>query len=105
MTALDVIAALLVAMAVVNLYFVWHGYRMNATVHPRSSVLRALFGVNLTVWLVGAFIGLVALRTLLNLPPLPFDGLGVGIAILILELLPAYIWLQMRHFVEDGNHE
>lgn len=101
--AIKVIAALLVAMGVANLYFVRDGYRWYVAVRPRSPLLFALLGVKVTVWLVGAFIGWIALRLLLELPPLPFGGVGVGIAILVLELLPFFIWFQMRTFVAEDR--
>lgn len=96
---LNIIAALLIIMAVANVYFLWHNYRLHHSVSPRSPLLFALFGVAVVVWTVGVYIAFIAVRVLLSLPALPFQGIGLGIAILILEFLPAFIWYQMRRFV------
>lgn len=99
--ALRLIAALLVVMAVVNVYFVIDGSRWYRAVSPRSPLLFALLGVKVTVWLAGMFIAFVAGRTLIGLPPLPLGGIGVGIVIIALELLPAFIWFQMRRSTRE----
>lgn len=103
MDLIKVISVLLVVMGVVNLYFVWHGYRIFAAVRPPSPVLAAILGVNAAIWLISAFIGYIALRLLLDLPPLPFGGIGVAIAILVVELLPFFIWFQIRRFVDEDR--
>lgn len=105
MDPLKVIAGLLVLLAVVNVYFLVDALRIHRAVDPRSPLLWALAGVALAVWLVGAYIAFIAARLLLNLPPLPFNGIGVGAAILVLELLPGFIRFQMRHFLGGDADE
>ena len=98
--ALNIIAALLVALTVVNIYFVWHGGRLYFSVNPRSPILLALFGVKVVIWLVGGYISIISLRVLLAKPPLPFSGIGLGLVVLIMFLLPAFIWSQMLRAVK-----
>ena len=98
--ALRIIAALLVAMTIVNVYFVWHGGRLYFSVHPHSPILFALFGVKVIIWLVGGYVSLIALRILLDEPALPYSGLGLGIVVLVIFLLPAFIWSQMLRAVK-----
>lgn len=105
MDPFKVIAGALIFMALVNGYFVLDGLWVYRAVTPPSPLLRALFGVKLAVWLVGAFVGFVALRLLVNWPPLPFNGIGVGVCILILELLPLFIHLQIRHDARDEGRD
>lgn len=101
--ALTVVAALLVLMGGVNLFFVRDGLVWYRLVKPASPLLFALLGIELVVWLISVFIGYVALRVILGLPPLPFNGLGVAVAILVLELIPLFIWLQMKKFVDKDR--
>jgi hypothetical protein len=100
---LNTILAGLIAMGLLNAYFLWFSFKLYRAVHPRSPILLALAGVSTMVWLIGVYIAVIAGRTLLGLPPLPFAGIGVGIGILLLEALPAFIWWQMRRFVSDDH--
>jgi hypothetical protein len=95
---LKVLATMLIAMSIINTYFVWHGMKLYRRVRPRSPVLFAMFGVKFTVWAVGLYIAFIAYRVLADAPPLPFDGVGLGLVVLTLFLLPAFIWYQMRKF-------
>jgi hypothetical protein len=100
---LRVVVALLVVLGVGNLYFLFSSIRTYRSVLPPSPLLFALAGVGVVVGLVGLFIAWVAGRTLLNLPPLPLNGIGVGIGILLLEALPAFIWWQLRRFSSEQD--
>lgn len=99
--AIRLIALLLVVLAVVNVYFVRDALRWYRSVLPPSPLLFALLGVKITIWLMGLFIGFIAFRLLVGWTPLPFGGLGVGLAVIALELLPVFIWFQMRRATRE----
>ena len=100
---LQVLAGVLVLLGLVNVYFVFHSLRLYLAVQPPSPLLRAVFGVKLAIWAIGVYVGIVAFRFLLALPPLPFNGVGLGLAILVLELLPFFIWTQIHSFVTEQD--
>jgi hypothetical protein len=101
--ALDVLAFLLVLFAIGNVYFVWDGFRLWRASDGKSGILRALFVAKLLVWGVGVFVAIVSARYLLDLEPLPFSGLGLGIVLLVVELLPAYIHIEMHRIARDDD--
>ncbi len=103
--ALHLIAALLIVLALANTYFVWHGTLLYLAVRPRSPVLLALLGVKVVVWVAGLFVARIAVGVVFNLPPLEYNGLALGLVLLLLFLTPAFIHLQMIRFIEadDGS--
>lgn len=97
---IDAIAVVLVLAAIGNAYFVRDEVRWFRSVSPRSPVLLALLGVTVVVWGFGIYFAIVAARYLADLPDVfPFGGVGLGVVILIIELLPLFIWTQMRLFI------
>lgn len=93
---LDVLAAIIIGTAVVNLYFVGHGAKLYFSSSRRSPILLAFLVVKVAVWLAGCFAGLVAWRVLFDLEPLPFGGLLLGGILVVIGFLPAFIHLTMR---------
>lgn len=102
----DVIAWMLVVAAVGNGWFVRDGWRWFRSVVPRSPILFALLGVKVVVWAFGIYFAIVAARYLADLPDVfPFGGIGLGVVVIIIELLPLFIWTQMRRFIRhDAEH-
>ena len=97
---IEIICWALIVMAVVNLYFVWHGWLLNLSVDPRSPVLRALFWVKFSLWLMSVYFAVVSARFLAGVEPvLPFGGIGLALIVLYVLTVPAVIHSQMRHFI------
>ena len=104
MNPLDVLAALLVLFGVVNAYFLWQVGRLHWDVSPRSPLVLAMLVVAAAVYVMGAYFTLLSLRYLLDVPgTLPFGGIGLALVILMIEVLPAFIWWQVRRFIGVGQ--
>ena len=103
MNVVDVIAWAIIVVAIGNLYFLISAYRTYRSVLPPSPILFALLGVGAVVWLVGMVIALMSARYLIDLPPLPANGVIFGIGILALMSLPGFIWWQVRKFQSDAT--
>lgn len=96
---LDVIAWMFIAVPLLNTYFAWRSMVTHRLVSPRSPLLRSIMIVGLVLWGLGIYMAVTAARFLVGAPAFPFGGIGLGIAILTVLLLPAFVWLQMRRFV------
>lgn len=88
----------LVIAPVLNVYFVWHGFRSWLRDPGRSAILFAIFVVKLLAWLVGLAVGILAARFLLDLPVLGYDGILLGAALVIVDLLPAVLHLAIVRY-------
>lgn len=98
------ISVLLIVAAITNVYFVWHGWLIYRRDPHRSPLLRALFVVKLVVWVVAAWSAWAAARFLTGTHDvLPFGGIGLGLILLAVNALPAYVHLQMRRIERSGE--
>ena len=101
-TIIAAISWLLILMAPVNGYVVWHGWLLNGSVTPRSPVLRALLWTKFSIWLLNIYFAVIGYRVLTGSEPvLPFGGLGLGVVILFILTVPLVIHSQMRRFLAD----
>jgi hypothetical protein len=101
MSVVDAIAWAIIVVAIGNLYFLIGAYRIYRSVLPPSPLLFALLGVGAVVWLVGMWVALMSARYVADLPPLPLGGVGLGLGLLALMGLPAFIWWQVRKFISS----
>jgi hypothetical protein len=85
-----------------NLFFVRDGWRKYQADPGRSKILLALWVVKLVMWLFGVTFALFAIRYLLDFPPFPFNGATLLIIVLVVELLPAFIYFVLSTYNEDG---
>jgi hypothetical protein len=99
---LQVIAVLLILFALANVYFVWHGGVL--AVRVQSRLMTTLFVVKFVVWITALWSALAAVRFLVGVPEiLPLGGIGLGLILLAVNTLPAYIHLQMLAIERDGD--
>jgi hypothetical protein len=103
-SVVNVIAWLLIIMAVVNVFFVVQATRLHRAVHPRSPVLGALWWVAVSIWLLSVYFAVVAVRYLADISPaLPFGGIGLGVVVIFVLTVPAVIYVQMRQFLDTDE--
>ena len=106
MNVISVIAWLLLAMLPVNVFFMWQATRLNRAVHPRSPLLRSLWWVAFSIFLMNTWFAIVAYRYLANIQPvMPFGGFGLGVVILFILSVPGVVWFQMQRFVNQNHRE
>ena len=98
--AVRLLAWLLVLAPIANIYFVWHGWHIYRSDPGRSAILLGLFVIKTTIWVIGVLIGIYSLRFILGQPPLPFNGVTLVLALIVINLLPAYI-----HFAVIRKYE
>ena len=98
-----VLAWLLVLMPVVNVVFVVDSVQRWRRIG--GPLLYAFVLVKVIIWGMAVFVGLVSLRYLVGLPGLPANGIGLAVVLLVVNLIPAYIWLAFRRAEdEDPPH-
>jgi len=97
-TVINLGAVLLIVMPVINLFFVRDGYRKYRADPGRSRILLALWVVKLTMWIFGVAFAIYAIRYLSDLPPFPFNGLSLIAVVLIIEFLPAFIYIVLSTY-------
>jgi hypothetical protein len=86
----------------INGYIVWHGWTLNASVTPRSPMLRALLWTKFSVWVLNLYLAVIGYRFLNGVDPvLPFGGVGLALMFLFLLAAPLVIHSQMRNFIAD----
>ena len=91
----QVLAAILIAIALANLYFVEHGYRAWRAV-PESRLLLLLFVLKVMATSVGLALAYVAGAFLIGVRPIPGGGIILTVAALVLVCIPAVIHLTVR---------
>lgn len=101
-TIFSIISWALIATAPINAYIVWHGWMLNASVNPRSPVLRALLWAKFSIWLMNVYFAVIGFRIITHAEPvLPFGGIGLSVVILFTLTVPSVVHSQMRRFVGD----
>jgi hypothetical protein len=98
---IEFLAVLLVLAPILNSYFVWHGWHVYRSDPGRSRILRALFVLKLTVWLIAVMCAVFGFRYLTGEPPFPFGGASIGVILVVINLLPAYIHLVVRQYERE----
>jgi hypothetical protein len=98
---LNVGAWVLIIFPIFNLFFVRDGWRKYKADPHRSRILFALWVVKLVMWIFGLVFALFAVRYLLDFPPFPFNGASLIVIVLVVELLPAFIYSVLSTY--DGS--
>lgn len=94
---IDVLAWALILAPVANLYFVYHGWRLYRADSEHSPLLAGILVAKVLVWALGMFFGVAAFRYLQNIDPVfPFGGLGLPVALVAINLLPAILHFAIR---------
>lgn len=91
---IEAFAVLLVAIPVINAFFVYDGIRRWHRVPSR--ILFAFAVVKVVIWGMGVYAGVLSLRYLLDIPGLPGDGIGLAAVLVAVSALPFYVWTVMR---------
>lgn len=99
---IEAFAVLLVAIPVINVFFVYDGIRRWRRVPSR--ILFAFAVVKVVIWGMGVYAGVLSLRYLLDIPGLPADGIGLAAVLVAVSALPFYVWTVMRG-IEASNGE
>lgn len=97
---LKVLCVILLGLGLYNFRYVVHGKRLYNSVYPRSPLLFAYWIIKVVIWFVGLYFAVLAVDVFFDLPSLPFVDIGLGIAILIIELLPSFLHRQMIKFID-----
>ena len=97
MSLIQGLALTLALLPLVNSAFLFASFRTYWE-GDRHQILFGLLVINLVIWAVGGFVGIIAARVAVGLPGLPANGMVLGLVFLAVSLLPAYIWAVMRRF-------
>lgn len=92
-----IVAWLLILMPAVNTLFVIDSLHRYLSVE-RHPILLIVVLTKFTIWMLGIGLGIIAARFLLA--PHPVTGLSIafGLALVVVQLLPAFIWMVLRRF-------
>lgn len=96
---LHLLAYVLIAMPLLNAFFVLDSWLLYRDDPEHSPILLALLWTTAIVWIVGFLFSVFSVRYLLDIEPIfPFDGVALAAALLIINLLPASIYFAIRRY-------
>lgn len=97
MTMLQVIAWVIVALALLNTLFLADAARRYVSGRQHRFLLMLLI-IKVVIWSIGLAVSVIAVRVALDIPGLPAGGIILGWVIVAIMLLPAFIWSVMRRY-------